>query len=68
LPPVVDYTRCKGAGECVAVCPTNTLEMGAAQKSAPPDVDRQVIVARPENCIECRACEAACPHGAITVP
>jgi NAD-dependent dihydropyrimidine dehydrogenase PreA subunit len=26
---------------------------------------KKAVVARPESCIECHACEASCPNGAI---
>ncbi len=57
MPPVVDLKKCKGAGTCAEVCPTNVLEIK----------DGKSVVARPEDCIECRACEASCPHAAIQV-
>ncbi len=57
MPPVVDLKKCKGAGTCAEVCPTNVFEIK----------DGKAVVARPEDCIECRACEASCPHAAIQV-
>jgi NAD-dependent dihydropyrimidine dehydrogenase PreA subunit len=45
-------------GACAEVCPTNVIDI----------VKGKAVVARPNDCIECRACEAACPKGAIKVP
>jgi NAD-dependent dihydropyrimidine dehydrogenase PreA subunit len=56
LPPKIDLKKCQGAGNCVGVCPASVLEMKG----------KKVSVVRPNDCIECRACEAACPHGAIS--
>lgn len=58
MPPVVDLGKCKGAGQCAEVCPVNVIDI----------VDGKAAVARPDECIDCRACEAACPNAAITLP
>jgi len=58
VPPVVDKAKCKGAAACAEVCPTNVFDM----------VKGKAVVVRPDDCIECRACEAACPHNAISFP
>lgn len=58
MPPVVDLKKCTGAGTCAEVCPTNVFDI----------VNGKSIVARPQDCIECKACEASCPSGAIKVP
>jgi 2-oxoglutarate ferredoxin oxidoreductase subunit delta len=55
----------EGCGECVSACPANVLEMGASRRRG---IKNQVVVARPEDCLDCRACEVTCPHGAIAFP
>jgi NAD-dependent dihydropyrimidine dehydrogenase PreA subunit len=53
----IDYKICSVAAACVDVCP-----VGVFKKEG-----KKVIVARPEDCIMCRACEASCPTGAVKV-
>lgn len=55
--PVLDHTRCTGCGDCVAVCPTDCLEM------------RGVLpwLRWPTRCVSCAACEIVCPATAIVV-
>jgi len=58
MPPIVDVKKCTGVGACAEVCPANVIDI----------VKEKAVVARPNDCIECRACEAACPKGAISFP
>ena len=51
----VDYDKCKGAGECVTVCPAGVYEL-AKGKTVPVNID---------GCIQCCACQDACPYVAI---
>ncbi|MDQ0176530.1 4Fe-4S dicluster domain-containing protein [Bacillus chungangensis] len=44
------------AGDCVTVCPVDCIEEGEDQFYIDPDV-----------CIDCSACEAACPVSAIVL-
>jgi NAD-dependent dihydropyrimidine dehydrogenase PreA subunit len=56
MPPTVDVKKCTGVGACAEVCPVNVIDI----------VNKKAVVARLEDCIECRACEAACPKSAIS--
>jgi MinD superfamily P-loop ATPase len=55
--PALDETRCDGSGLCVAVCPTNCLEMIAGWPWMP----------RPADCVSCAACVLVCPTHALTM-
>lgn len=55
--PVINYKKCKTCGTCVEVCPVQVFEKGK---------DR-VVVKYPDECINCKSCEANCPQGAIKV-
>ncbi len=57
---IVDPNLCIGCGKCVDVCPADVFEIRESDKK----------VAFPKNasaCMECHACEAQCPVGAIKV-
>ena len=58
---IVDKTKCKGDGTCVADCPIKILEMD--DKSHIPFM----INKGEEICIKCGHCVAVCPHGAISL-
>ncbi len=51
----VDYHKCSGIGQCVAVCPSGVYEI-VNGKTTCPNIDE---------CIQCCACQEACPVGAI---
>ncbi|MBN2422949.1 4Fe-4S binding protein [Candidatus Woesearchaeota archaeon] len=55
--PVINYEKCKTQKTCVDVCPMQVFEVKGDK----------VVVAKPEECIGCKACEVQCPEGAITV-
>jgi len=55
--PVIDPDLCTGCGLCCAACPYEVLEM----------VDDLAVVTHPKACKDLRACEEACPTGAITM-
>ena len=58
MPLVIDKEKCTGCGECVEVCPVDVLEIKK----------EKCVLKNPDECIECRACEAACTNGAISLP
>lgn len=51
----VDYDKCSGIGQCVAVCPSGVYELVQGKTTAP-NID---------GCIQCCACQEACPVVAI---
>jgi formate hydrogenlyase subunit 6/NADH:ubiquinone oxidoreductase subunit I len=53
--PAVNAARCTGCGECVAVCPTDCLEMKGPLPWLP----------RPADCISCTLCVLICPADAL---
>lgn len=56
--PAIDSKKCDGCGTCVDICPVSVLEVKS----------KKCVVVNPDECIECRACEAACENGAISFP
>ena len=59
MPPKVDRNKCAGHGDCYDVCPADPKVFEIK--------DGKANVVHPEACIECGACEAACPVKAITL-
>lgn len=57
--PVIDKKKCTGCFVCCDICPVNVFDKDEKIMKA--------VVARPDDCIGCRACEAQCPAGAIKV-
>ena len=55
--PYVDSEKCTGCGVCKNVCPVEVFEIE----------NEKSIVKKPEDCIQCRACEASCPEKAIAI-
>ncbi len=51
----VDYRKCTGAEQCVNICPSGVYEL-VRGKTTCPNID---------GCIQCCACQDACPSGAI---
>ena len=56
--PKVDRKRCKGCGLCIAFCPAKVYEA---------DFEGKCVLAHPENCIGCMACDYRCPDFAIKI-
>lgn len=53
----LDTDRCRGAGFCEQVCPTNVFEI---------DHDRRLaFLPRAEQCVQCGACIVQCPFDAL---
>ncbi len=59
--PIIDYDKCKVQKTCVDICPMEVFEVKEE------DGKEKVVVAKPDDCIGCRACEVQCPEKAITV-
>ncbi|MBI4321233.1 MAG: 4Fe-4S binding protein [Chloroflexi bacterium] len=57
MPIVIDEVKCQGVGDCVDACPTAVIEK-QGDKCVATNIDE---------CIDCEACVAACPHGAISM-
>ncbi len=53
----INDDRCTGCDACVAVCPTNVLDL----------VQNKSRVLRFEDCIQCEACMFACPTDALVM-
>src|SRR3954453_8829043 len=53
----INDDRCTGCDACVAVCPTNVLDL----------VENKSRVLRFEDCIQCEACMFACPTEALVM-
>jgi NAD-dependent dihydropyrimidine dehydrogenase PreA subunit len=56
--PIIDSETCTGCGDCIEVCPTETLAL----------VDNVAVVAAPEACNYSGYCEPICPVDAIVLP
>ncbi len=55
----IDVDSCSGCGTCVKACFVDVLRWN--------DVEDKPVVAYPEDCVHCNACELACPTGSIEV-
>ena len=54
---IIDPAWCKGCGICVALCPSQALDLEKGK----------VILAQPDKCTKCGQCEQRCPDYAIYV-
>lgn len=59
---MINKKKCDGCGECVDVCSMGVLEIKGKKKS------KKCVIVNPDECIECKVCEATCPNGAISFP
>ena len=59
--PIIDYEKCTVSKTCVDVCPMEVFDV------IEEDGEEKVIVAKPDECIGCKACEVQCPEEAIVV-
>ncbi len=57
---VIDETRCKQDGLCVADCPTAVIRL--KDKDSYPEI----VPGGDQMCLRCGHCVAACPHGALS--
>lgn len=53
----LDLERCKGAGFCEQVCPTDVFEVD--------DIRHIASLSRPDRCVKCGACIVQCPFDAL---
>jgi NAD-dependent dihydropyrimidine dehydrogenase PreA subunit len=55
--PRIDSKRCNVCGTCKEICPMGVFSMNGDS----------ISVEKPQECIDCRACEAHCNKGAVKV-
>ncbi len=55
--PVIDAKKCTNCGTCIEICPVEVFKKG----------EEIAEVAKPKECIGCKACEVQCPEDAIIV-
>ncbi len=69
---VIDQTKCRKCGKCVAACPYNAIVEieRPCKKSCPVKAismdENDVATIDPAKCVNCGACVAGCPFGAIS--
>jgi NAD-dependent dihydropyrimidine dehydrogenase PreA subunit len=55
----IDFDECKGCKTCMNACFADVIRWN--------DADKKPVVAYPEDCVWCLACEANCPVDCIEV-
>ncbi len=55
--PFIDKKLCNNCGQCLLICPNNVFC----------EINGEIVVKNPKNCLECRACEMNCKEKAITL-
>jgi NAD-dependent dihydropyrimidine dehydrogenase PreA subunit len=55
----IDFEACKGCKTCMNACFTDVIRWN--------EDDKKPVVAYPEDCVWCLACEAGCPAQCIEV-
>ena len=55
----IDFETCKGCKTCMNACFVDVIRWDDAKKKP--------VIAYPEDCVWCLACEAACPEQCIEV-
>jgi NAD-dependent dihydropyrimidine dehydrogenase PreA subunit len=58
--PKINYNKCVGSLECYDVCPVDVFDAEETEEGG-----KWAVVARPEDCIECKLCVEVCPTDAI---
>ncbi len=59
--------RCTGCQRCVEVCPRQVFDPGVSMPSDSPASRPPPLIARPDDCQTCFACELYCPADALYV-
>lgn len=74
--PIVDFNRCGGKEDCVAVCPYGVFQMQTISKDQKAILNlkgriktfffkKKAYVVQPDQCHSCGLCVQACPEKAI---
>ena len=61
---LIENSRCKSCGLCIAACPKKTLAIGSSLNAQGYAYVTQVA---PEKCVKCNICRIVCPDVAIGV-